>query len=429
MHRRGTAGRVATTIGLSLACLAFGAGSAAAAIRTVPTAAYPTIQSAVDAAAPGDTVQVKKGGGLGTNGEYRENVVIDKGIRLLCLNSAVIDVSGLVTQRGGADYANGVSVVGPGGDGAWVEGCKVKFARACSSATNPACPLNDSPGAGISGNADRVVVRNCRLVQNSVGVSLTGDLLAVIATQGIGNTAGIAVTSDHYFVSGNRVRGGSTGIMVRGGGVLRGNKASVMIGTGIVLTGPTCGPATANVVSATLIGMLVNCTAAGSEIRNNAAADNSAFGLQVVATSNATIAWNSSRRNFMAGIAVSQGANLSIFENVAQGNFGDGILVDGVGDNVGLRGNLVKGNAGDGINVNRPAATAILIAGNRVFNNEGTGIENDALLTTITANRAFGNRTDIAGAGGAGAGTVGVFGGNLFGTGGAGVSTPGTGRD
>jgi hypothetical protein len=71
--------------------------AAQAATIVVPND-QPTIQDAVDAANPGDTVKVKFGKGGGPNGEYKENVYIDKQIKLLCPKDkkgrrAVIDAS------------------------------------------------------------------------------------------------------------------------------------------------------------------------------------------------------------------------------------------------------------------------------------------------------------------------------------------------
>ena len=53
----------------------------------------PTIQAAVDAASAGDTILVKKGRGLGPNGEYHEEVDVDdkKDITIKCESGAVID--------------------------------------------------------------------------------------------------------------------------------------------------------------------------------------------------------------------------------------------------------------------------------------------------------------------------------------------------
>ncbi len=72
---------------------------ATAATRSVPSAAYPTIQSAVNAAIPGDTVAIALG-------EYRENVSIPAGkpgIRIsgVCANPAGVIVDGTVATVNG----------------------------------------------------------------------------------------------------------------------------------------------------------------------------------------------------------------------------------------------------------------------------------------------------------------------------------------
>lgn len=78
------------------------------------TARYSTIQSAVDAAAPGSRILV-------CPGTYDEGVVIDKQISL---NGwwATIDASSAAT-------GNGVQIVGPGGSGSSVSGFRIENAR------------------------------------------------------------------------------------------------------------------------------------------------------------------------------------------------------------------------------------------------------------------------------------------------------------
>ena len=83
--------------GIALAALlavALAAPPALAATLTVhkTTGNFSTIQAALDAAAPGDTVKVKAKGGTGVNGEYHEPwLMITKKIEFVCDKKAVID--------------------------------------------------------------------------------------------------------------------------------------------------------------------------------------------------------------------------------------------------------------------------------------------------------------------------------------------------
>ncbi len=104
-----------------------------------------------------------------------------------------------------------------------------------------------------------------------------------------------------------------------------------------------------------------------------------------------------------------------------------------------LRNRIVR-NDGDGIDIDDSGIDGTVIDGNRITNNRGTGIEDDADdgETAIKNNVVKGNRTDIAGKGDDliglspnvcdnGSATDG--GSNVFVTGGFDVCTPGTGDE
>ncbi len=141
--------------------LALAFGPALAKVINVP-ADEDTIQDAVDAAASGDTVSVKKGKGGGLNGEYHESVDIDKKITLKC-NGAVID--GAIPGNADSD-TDAVNVGGPGievmsdGDGSKIIGCTVQ----------------EFDDHGILVDADDVTIRRNILTNNNGdGLHLSGD--------------------------------------------------------------------------------------------------------------------------------------------------------------------------------------------------------------------------------------------------------------
>ncbi|MCH7769278.1 MAG: hypothetical protein IH828_10190, partial [Nitrospinae bacterium] len=112
--------------------LALAGGQAQAAVLKVP-ADFATIQAAVDTAASGDTVKLKKkcvapNTTCGPNGEYQEVVDIDKKITLNC-NGAVLDGA---VQGDASTATPSAHLGGPGinimsdGDGTTVVNCTVQ---------------------------------------------------------------------------------------------------------------------------------------------------------------------------------------------------------------------------------------------------------------------------------------------------------------
>ena len=150
------------------------------------------------------------------------------------------------------------------------------------------------------------------------------------------------------------------------------------------------------------------------------------------------------------GIEISDNDRTTYSNNRSFGNSEDGFLLEcdsGPGpcvtnSTVTLLKNTVKRNDGDGIDVDDVFGNKIVLDGNRVTGNRGTGIENDNNAdTSLKNNFMSGNRVDRAGRGdvcdpvadmasipdqaidGPPAGS------NTFTTGGFDVCTPGTGHE
>jgi hypothetical protein len=146
----------------SIGCLASQAASAASRLRIVPTA-YPTIQSAVDAAQPGDTIAVRPG-------TYRQQISIDKNLTIIGSGSGSTTIgaprtlvdgedgtTSIVEIRGGASVAlSRLTVSGPGfgtcASGSLGAGIRVldgghldlSFARVTRIEDTPAAPCGRS---------------------------------------------------------------------------------------------------------------------------------------------------------------------------------------------------------------------------------------------------------------------------------------------
>ena len=138
--------RPAVAIGLALCALS----AAHAATIKVP-GDHATIQAAIDAASPGDTIKVGKG-------TYQENLVIPAAKTGLTLGGAKGTV--LEARPAGGDGA------GPGlivrADGVTLRGVTIRNAEAVDGAASPA-----KSGAGLLGLAGGLTVRDCQFLHNS----------------------------------------------------------------------------------------------------------------------------------------------------------------------------------------------------------------------------------------------------------------------
>lgn len=496
--------------------VALGCPAAALAVERVVPTAYDTIQAAVDAAVPGDVVKVLAGKGSGDAGVYPENVVIDKDITLRCWGPAVIDASTARTTIDSVDFSAGITILGPGGNGAAVEGCVVRFAKPCGPGTTPACANNEDEGDGIRVlEAENVAIRNCSLLSNAgSGLRVNANGFRVSTTKANGNygygffvgaydlgsdngallqntargngASGIKVVGFGNIVDGNVVAAaGSECVEIDGNGntvarnrvqtcgtdgidlygdsnIVRENSARDAKGSGIVAEGKGNLLTVNTVAGSGEHGFLVSDSGSGASLAQNVSQRNGGNGFMVrmhdaeTAAPTFSARGNTARENTGDGFAFHSTANLVFRENLAilnggpgvretdsdfnlynanrlESNQGDGFLFDGAGGTTVVSNNTVLTNLGDGIDFDRTYTDGsngpVTVSGNLVQRNGGTGIENDKPETAINLNRVSGNRTDIAGAGDEtpATGVVGSFIGNLFTTGGATTSTPGTG--
>lgn len=232
---------------------------------------------------------------------------------------------------------------------------------------------------------------------------------------------GIDVDGDNAVVSHNEVSGADEdGIDLFGNAfTVSENRVSFVRDDGYEID---CSPCTSGLVArntATNVGMDedegfdIFATAAGLVVEWNIASRGQDDGFEISGTG-IVIRHNQALDN--GGDAGENGFDIfgtghTIYENVARGNHDDGFDIDGTGHT--LSGNVAERNLEDGFDIDADGTT---LTSNRARFNNATGIEVSAAAsgTTLTGNTAFGNRQDLCNDG---AGTV-DGGGNSFGTGG-----------
>ncbi|GEM_PF-2341423 len=251
----------------SLAVTAF--FTASVCLMAGPGTPYPTLESALRAASPGCTIVL-------LSGEYRENVVIRKKVRILP-RSEVTFVYFTQGNPGGPPFA-------------------VFAAEARPVILTAADP--DRPALEI--RAQGVEVRGLRIRGGSVGVLVKNTQNVRLAKNRIENAlqAGIAlVNAQRVAVTGNEVSQSAVGLLVENshGNALHGNRLRGNA-RGMVLVNSRANRVTRNAVEASgEIGVLLQ-NAHENELRDNAIARNPE-GLTIVSSTRNALRGNRLERN------------------------------------------------------------------------------------------------------------------------------------
>ena len=374
------AATVAAALGLAAA------SPALADTLKVPSEAYPTIQSAVDAASDGDTVSVAPG-------TYDEIVMVMDKTNLVIRGRARPVLSGpgfAFTVTGGSGVTiTGFDIAGGGGgvSASMASGVTVSKVRVaapstlafeflqCAGAVLTRCEVVGSLAVAVQDTTSTGLrIEKCRFLDS------TGDVVRVSPSAGPTNGSTGAV------VSKNLIEGGTSGIRLGGdGSLIEKNRITVTV-NGIVLDGATS--STGTIVSKNRIfnsggadGIQVNED--GITIQGNALTGGGIF----VAGDDEFVDRNVVRVSAAYGIEAS-GSNLVLTRNQVLGATGDGISVAG-GAAV-VSGNKVVGVDGHGIVIDGLSPNAQVL-GNRVTASDGYGILVLDTPVTVTGNRASGN--------------------------------------
>lgn len=365
---------------------------------------FQTIQEAVDAADPGETIKVKKG-------VYFENVVIPAGkdgIRIqgsgskkkvvldpdapnsgpgIIIGSPNVVIRNLTIKNGESDAilvnagADGTTIeklemFGPEGDCVQVEADSVRILKNKLYGCDTGIDVN--PGGTnveISGNLVQMCDSDC------INVTANGAVITKNKIIQAEDGDGLELDGDDFVIKSNRsslndddaYNIACTPCAV--GGTVENNYAQGGVGDDS--------------------GFQVTATAPGLVLKKNRSENNTDEGFEVFGTG---IVLERNLARYNGGDQAQYGFELNgqdheLIKNTAFFNIQDGFRV--VASGVTLDGNQAKSNIGDGFDIDG-SATGVTLINNKAKDNVGIGIEvsSGVLATTLTGNNASGNRTD-----------------------------------
>ena len=342
--------------------------------------AFTSIQGAVNAAKPGDTIDVAAG-------TYHENVVIGKTLSLLGAQAGVNPITGLRTNPAKESTVNritiqstanvridGFSLNDPGG-----VPLVDQLNHADTIANNIVLPGADEGVLLFEGD-------QTTLIDNEIETTLSGDGIGVVGSKS---------ASLNDTIQGNEViNPGLNGIELFGaiGVVVKGNSVSGSKGDGL------------NVVQSTDINAANNLL-----VTNNVGANFSKSAFDTFKKNN--VEFNRFEGIFAVGDQADVILANSVFGNATSG-VGSAIILDNVSGGEAVENNSVLQNHSNGIEVFSTSAKGVKVTGNTVEGNGGDGVglggtsniivaanvlKNNAVgihLVSSSSNRMIGNVAD-----------------------------------
>lgn len=337
------------------------AGGAAGRVIVVPRD-YPTIQAAVDAAAPGDTINVR-------SGTYTEEVVIGKDLTLhgagagatlirspATLTPYAVGLSGnpfyaiVRVVRGAHVRMSGLTVSGPDPCGvvsgvAVLQAANLQLTDARVSNLVPAtttCDQADSYGVQF-GIYDRAIIDGQR--GTSASGRVTGVVVDGFLDSGLIAVAPFGATTTKVTFANNVVTPGVVPFPVGQNGIwVRLNATAQVSGntvSGGACTFEGCGPDPISEFQAA--GIIVESSVPGSTVTDNNVSGSDIGVYDIFSPDCCKISGNTLTDNRFFGIVIQDGNGETLGNTISGGQVGIGVVADAV-DTVGvLRGDSITG--------------------------------------------------------------------------------------
>jgi parallel beta-helix repeat protein len=353
---------------------------------------FVSIQAAVNAASPGDTIQVRPG-------TYTEQVTIpatkdDLTLKSQTPQSAVIKapatLTGPVVRVAGADDVEieGFTVTGPAAGvtaGIQVDqGGSAEVSKNLITDIRPPGSTGLQNGIGVlvggQGSAtdtgDAVVVDNTITRYQKEGVTVTGaGSRALIADNTITGTPSPLVAQNGIDVQ-SGADAAVLGNTIKNNQYLPTNPADTTIATGVLLFQAGDVLVAGNRVLDNQEG-IVDVQTDGAAVLLNQVSDSLGIGVDLFGAKNLTVAGNVVTDNGTAGIFLQDVTGSTVALNLSRGNQ-TGVLVTGASSGNGIRFNDLRGNTGfdafDDTTGTGTAGTANTWAGNRFDDASPTGL-------------------------------------------------------
>jgi parallel beta-helix repeat protein len=341
---------------------------------------YPTIQAAIDAASPGDTVKIKEG-------VYNETLNIREGVNLVGADPDKVTIQGPV-ERGVLLSVSGVkkgSLTGitfqhvneeTGQNLQWPDLLVIKDSQ--FSVSN--CAFKNGAGCGIviQGQSN-VKVSDCRcennvqygiIVHDGANASLRSNICSKNHDAGIEfKRAGCGVAEKNKCEENK-----SYGILISGkdsSATLRENTCS-MNGNGVKISSEAKGVLEGNICQRNTYQGICLDSGASAKLVKNLCDENGYIGMSVIMyDTHAELSENFFRHNLIAGLWVYWGGHCEASGNIFIENGRSGISVGGWRSTCVLRDNKICQNSDNGIACYSQAS--VKTSGNEIRENKGKG--------------------------------------------------------